>query len=249
MVGELPVEYFDAVAEALGDTPFTVISTHLLRRRLCRAYISGAPDRFSALVLHPIDDPSEPASFGDDAQAIWQLLRDMTGWTSIETSQSCAPTLGALLEQELRVPVRYLEDVHHTLTNPTPGITHPAVRLLTDRGMALVEALQPKLSRPQIMWTLTHGAMAGAVIDGHVVSLAQTDALSEGYCDIGVFTHVAYRQRGYSTACAALVTRTMQDRGFIPVWSTGTHNHASLCVAAKIGFREVGRMTYVVPIH
>jgi RimJ/RimL family protein N-acetyltransferase len=31
------------------------------------------------------------------------------------------------------------------------------------------------------------------------------------------------------------------------VWSTGEHNLASLRVAAKLGFREVGRMTYVIP--
>jgi predicted GNAT family acetyltransferase len=72
--------------------------------------------------------------------------------------------------------------------------------------------------------------------------------MSAQYCDIGVHTLEPYRKRGYSTACAALVAREVQRRGLTPVWSTSTENYASLRVAAKAGFREVGRMTYIIPM-
>ncbi len=247
LMDELPTEHFDAVADALGDSPFSVISTHMLRKRLCRTYIVGQPDHFDALVLHHKNDPTEPTSFGEDAQAIWQLLQPIEGWTCIETSQALAPTLGQLIEHGLGVAVRYLDDVHHTLTHRVPHIAHPDVRLLTPGDVPLIQAAQPNTPREEILQTLRDGAIAGAIVDGALVATAKTYALSPRYCDIGVYTHEAHRKRGYSTACVSLVAREVQRHGRIPVWSTSTENHASLRVAAKVGFQEVGRMTYVIP--
>ncbi len=244
---ELPTELFDEAADALGDSPFTVISTHMLRQRLCRAYIVGQPARFRALVLHHKNDPSEPTSFGEDAHAIWQLLQRIEGWTCIETSQALAPTLGLLIGHEVGVVVRTLDDVFHTLTYPAPHIEYPAVRLLTPDDISLIQAAQPNTPREEILQTLYEGAMAGAIVDGVLVSTAKTYAISPRYCDIGVNTHEAFRKQGYSTVCTALVAHEVQRQGRIPVWSTSTENRASLRVAAKIGFREVGRMTYVIP--
>jgi len=245
--GEVAAADFDALADALGDSPFTVITTHLLRRRWCRAWMAGSPQRFDALVLHHIHDSSEPASFGDDAEAIWRLLQNVQGWTCIESSQAIAPALGKLIEQHLHVPVRTLQDIHHTLTQPAPDLPHPDVRLLTTNDLSMIEAAQPAMPRNQTIWKLREGAMAGALVDGQLVAWAQTYTISTKYCDVGVFTHEAYRRRGFSTACTALVAKAMQQRGLIPVWSTGETNAASLAVARKVGFREVGRMVYAIP--
>lgn len=238
---------FDAVADALGDSPFTVISTHMLRRRMCRAWVAGTPQRFDALVLHHKDDASEPCSFGEDADAIWQLLQNVQGWTCIESSQTVAPALGKLIEQHLHVPVRFLDDLHHTLTQPAPDLPHPNVRLLTIDDVPRIQAAQPHESLEQIEWMLREGAIAGAIVDGQLVAWAHSYCMSPAYCDIGVFTQEAHRRRGFSAACTALVASVVQQRGFIPVWSTGETNTASRSVAAKIGFREVGRLTYTIP--
>ncbi len=247
LYGEVDAADFDTLAGALGDSPFTVISAHLLRRRWCRAWIAGVPQRFDALVLHHVDDASEPTSFGEDADAIWQLLQHVQGWTCIESAPAIAPRLGQLIEQQLHAPVRYLQDIFHTLTQPAPDLPHPQVRLLTMADLPLIAAAQPNTSREQIAWILREGAMAGAVVDGQLAAWAQTYAISSRYCDVGVFTHQARRRRGFSAACTALVTKTMQQRGLIPVWSTGEHNTASLAVARRIGFRETGRLVYTIP--
>lgn len=245
--GEVASADFDILADALGDSPFTVISAHLLRRRWCRAWVAGDLPRFDAVVLHHIHDASEPTSFGEDAEAIWHLLQHVQGWTCIESSQSVAPALGKLIEQHLQAPVRYLQDIHHTLTQPAPDLLHPQVRLLTLRDLPLIEAAQPAMPRDQTEWMLTEGAMAGALVDGQLVAWAQTYAISAKYCDVGVFTQETHRRRGFSSACTALVAKTMQQRGLIPVWSTGETNLASLAVARKVGFCEVGRMVYSIP--
>jgi RimJ/RimL family protein N-acetyltransferase len=245
--GEVAAADFDAVADALGDSPFTVISTHLLRRRWCRTWVAGTPQHFDALVLHHIHDPSEPCSFGEDAEAIWRLLQHVQGWTCIESSPSVAPALGHLIEQHLHVPVRYLQDIHHTLTQPAPDLPHPNVRLLTPNDLPLIYAAQPNAPREQIEWILREGAIAGAIVNDELVAWAQTYAIAGKHCDIGVFTHEAHRRRGYSAACAALVAKAMLQRNLIPVWSTGETNTASRAVARKIGFREVGRLVYAIP--
>jgi GNAT superfamily N-acetyltransferase len=244
--GEVAAADFDAIADALGDSPFTVISTHQLRRRLCRAWIAGTPQRFDALVMHHKDDPSEPMSYGEDAGAIWQLLQNVQGWTCIESSQEVAPALGKLIEGHLHTPVRYLPDIHHTLTQPAPDLPHPFVRLLKLDDLPLIQAAQPHESRAQIEWMLREGAIAGAIVDGQLVAWAHSYCTSPAYCDIGVFTHEAHRRRGFSAACTALVAKTVQQRDFIPVWSTGETNAASRAVAGKIGFQEVGRLVYTI---
>ncbi len=244
--GEVATADFDALADALGDSPFTVISTHLLRRRWCRAWIAGTPQRFDALVLHHIHDPSEPTSFGEDADAIWQLLQHVQGWTCIESSQAVAPALGKLIEQHLQVPVHYLQDIHHTLTEPAPDLPHPQVRLLSIDDLPLIEATHPIFHSDQTAWMLREGAVAGAIVDGQLVAWAQTYAISAKHCDVGVFTQEAHRRRGFSSACTALVAKVMQERGLIPVWSTGETNAASRAVARKIGFHEMGRLIYTI---
>lgn len=244
LYSEVAASDFDVIVEALGDSPFTVITTSFLRRRQCRAWVAGTPQRFDALVLHHKDDPSEPCSFGEDADAIWRLLQNVQGWTCIESSPSVAPALGKLIEQNLHVPVRYLQDIHHTLTQPAPDLPHPNVRLLAMDDVPMIQAAQP---REQIEWMLREGAIAGAIVNGELVAWAHTYCLSPRYCDIGVFTQEAHRRRGFSSACTALVAKAMQQRGFTPVWSTGETNAASRAVAAKIGFQEVGRLVYLIP--
>lgn len=246
---ELPADQFDAAADALGDSPFTVIPTHLLRQRWCRAYIVGDLLRFDALLIHHKNNPSEPVVFGSNAQAIGQLLRELTGWWCIEAATDVAPVLAEIMQRGMAVPMRLYADVHHTLTQPAPDIQHSNVRLLTTEDITFVSSSQSDRPREEIEWIVRNGVMAGAIVDERLIAIAQTYALSANYCDVGVWTHEAFRKQGYATACASLVAREVQHRGLTPVWSTGEDNYASLRVAAKLGFREMGRMTYVIPVR
>jgi predicted GNAT family acetyltransferase len=95
---------------------------------------------------------------------------------------------------------------------------------------------------------LTDGIAAGAVVDGNIVAIAHTYAQTNLHADIGVSTVEQWREKGFATAAASLVAQEIQDRGKVPVWSCGEDNTASLRVAQKLGFTEVGRRTYVIPI-
>lgn len=123
------------------------------------------------------------------------------------------------------------------------------VRRLTPSDTGLVEASPPNLHGAGFEGAgglLAQGIATGAVIDGRLVAIAHTSALSEHYADIGVFTLPEFRGRGYSSAAAAIVAAEIQANGKTPVWSCGDHNAASLRVAAKLGFEEVSRRIYVV---
>ena len=103
--------------------------------------------------------------------------------------------------------------------------------------------------RGDVEIVLREGFVAGAVVDNRLVAVAHTNAVTARYADIGVFTDQDYRNRGYSTASAAIVAKAIRETGRTPVWSCGEDNLASLKVAAKVGFTEVSRRTYVIPFN
>ncbi len=97
-------------------------------------------------------------------------------------------------------------------------------------------------------WTGSEGfepMAAGAVVDGRLVGLAHVSAITERHANIGVSTLEPWRGRGFATAAASIVARVVSETGRTPVWSAGEGNTASLRVAAKVGFEEVSRRTYV----
>lgn len=238
------------LAAALGDTPETVISVYQLNAGLSRAYVAGSTSRFHAVVVQNSDLPAEPVGFGEDAKAIWEILRDVEGWKCVTVSLKCAPVLGRIIEEETGRAVRYYGDVYHVLKRPAPRIPHPAVRRLEPSDVALVKAAEPELrvtgmGSPEAM--LTKGLAAGAIIDGRLVANAHTSARSTLHADIGVYTVESFRGRGLATAAAALVARLIQEAGQTPVWSCGEGNRPSLAIAKRLGFEEVSRRTYVIP--
>lgn len=82
-----------ALAEALGDRPDTVIATHLLRRGLARAYVSGPPSRFAAAVIQKrVFSTDELTAYGADAAAIWELVRRVDGWPCVLVDAVVADT-------------------------------------------------------------------------------------------------------------------------------------------------------------
>ena len=94
------------LADALGDTPETVISVHLLRRGLCRAYVAGDPSCFRAAIVQSDFSPDEPAAFGSDAQALWDVLRRVPAWGCVSVSRECAPGLGEIIRVHMSAPWR-----------------------------------------------------------------------------------------------------------------------------------------------
>jgi hypothetical protein len=245
------------LADLLGDTPMTVISTSRLKQGMCDAYVAGSLPEVDAAIVFDAYCSDEPVGFGTDADALWQLLKATDGWGCINVDNSCAASLGALIEANRGIPIRYYGDVYHALLEPvcTGWVTQPlpneTVRLLTSGD---VERLAKAPTEVQGNGYKTHEAMltdgiaAGAIVDGNIVAIAHTYAQTNLHADIGVSTVEQWREKGFATAAASLVAQEIQDRGKVPVWSCGEDNTASLRVAQKLGFTEVGRRTYVIPI-
>ena len=249
LVRLLEPERHAALAGALGDSPETVQSIHMLERDLCRAYVAGHPACFEGAIVQPTAWPEEPAGFGPDANVLWGLLQLVRGWTCILVDTGVAPALGRTIEAEMGCRVRYLDDVTHLLTAPVEVSRNEAVRRLTLADLALLEAAPLELRSG--LWQdtrqlLAEGLVASAVVSGRVVATALVAACSERYADIGVYTRQGYRGRGYATAAASLVAQGVQAGGRVPLWGAGAHNQASLRVAQKLGFQEVSRRRYVI---
>jgi RimJ/RimL family protein N-acetyltransferase len=237
------------LAAALGDSPETVQSIHMLGRGLCRAYVAGHPARFEGAIVQPIAWPEEPAGFGPDPKLLWALLQLVEGWTCILVDTAVAPALGRIIEVELGHRVRYLDDVTHLLTRPVRLERNEAVRRLTLADLVRLESAPLELRSS--LWRdtrqlLAEGLVASAVVSERIVATALVAACSDHYADIGVYTREGYRGRGYATAAASLVAQGVQEGGRFPLWGAGAHNQASLRVAQKLGFQEVSRRRYVI---
>ena len=241
-----------ALATALGDTPETVITVHLLRRGLCRALVLGPLAQPRAAIVPATADATEPAAFGDDPQAIWTLLQALSGWRCVNVPLAVGPPLAELIAAATGRRPRRNEDVYHALARPAAAYPHPAVRRLTPEDAPLLEAATPTLGTPGWNWggattMLREGPAAGAVVGNRLVSVAYTAAVSDRHADIGVATLPQERGKGLATAAAALVGAASRASGRTPVWSTGEDNRASLKIARNLGFAEVGRRVYVIP--
>ena len=246
---ELDKADFPELAMVLGDTPETVISVHLLRRGLCKAYVAGSPSCPEAVIIQGIFDPKEPAGFGHDSNLLWELLKSLENWDCVDVGSTCAKQLGYLIQKATGAMIRYYGDVYHTLTKPMKHFSKDNVRLLTPEDHSLIESAPSEIQGAgfeDLTTMLSEGIVAGAIESNRLVAIAHTSAITEIHGDIGVGTLGLRRGQGYSTAAASIVADRLQEIGRIPVWSSGEGNYASLRVAKKLGFQEVSRKTYVI---
>lgn len=232
------------LADAIGDSPETVIAHYLLTNRLCNAWYCGDVHQPRAIIVQSLDYPQEPSAFGWDTDAIARMLRDVRHWTTIQVPSH----LAAALERPVAVAagslsVSTLEDIHHILDRPVADIAMPDEVRLLGPDDALLRHIVGEMASS----TTDQTVIAAAVIDDEPVSIAHTFAWSPRYVDIGVTTHEAFQNSGFATAASALVVGAIQRTGRVPVWSTGATNAASLRVAEKLGFKEVSRRLYIIP--
>jgi len=239
---EMPI-----LADALGDSPETVISWYLLWTGSCNAWCAGDLHEPSAIIVQAHLMPDELIAFGNSADDILAVLHHVhheQHWTSILVPTHLARELErpiADLVQTLSIST--MDDIYHVLDADRAPIDIPAnVRLMTPADEALLGGADAFTSNE-----FGETVIAAAIEEGEIVSLAHTFAWSPDHADIGVMTHEDARGKGYATATAALVIDGVRKQGKVPVWSCGARNDASLRVAGKLGFREVGRKVYIIP--
>jgi hypothetical protein len=256
-MSEIPVVELDAargmvLADALPETPETVMTVHFLRRGLARAVVAGDPAQPAAVVVQAHALPEEPTVHGDDPGAILSALSRLQGWEYINAAASVAPALAEAVKGATGYAPELIGEVYYVLDRPVVPIPHRAVRRLGPADLPLVEPEVEDLGN--IGWRfgdsdtlLRDGFVAGAVVDGRLVAAAYTSAKGERYAEVGVATYEPWRGRGFAHAAAALVCADIQHAGLIPVWSTAEENGASRRVAAKLGFGEVSHRVYLNP--
>lgn len=65
---------------------------------------------------------------------------------------------------------------------------------------------------------------------------------TENFWDVSIDTLASHRRRGLAAATFALLAAEMARHGKQPVWGSEEGNEASLALAARLGFRPVGRL-------
>lgn len=79
------------------------------------------------------------------------------------------------------------------------------------------------------------------------VAGAGFDEWEQILAQVGVLTAPTARRQGWATRAAAVATNEALDRGLVPQWRCRTDNAASSALAAKLGYRVLGRQATVLP--
>lgn len=238
-----------ALADVLGDTPYTVIFTDSLRRSLCNAYITGAVEKPEAVIIQPYCSIEEPVGFGADPEKLWNLLMTVNDWECFLVDAEIADDVAALMHSYTGRRVGFIHDLNFRMIHPVERFFDPNVRLLTSADATLLAEGMPLVVGVECqdpLDFLSQSVIAAAIVDGRIVSIARTTAQSDKYADIGVDTLEPFRRRGFAQAAASLVAAAVQEIGKTPVWSAGHFNEASLSIAGQLGFSEIPKRTYVI---
>ena len=235
---------------AIEEAPETLMSLEQLRRGLCRAYILGPLDAPLAAAVQPNAFPGDVSVYGNDAQAIFALLRQLDGLEAVDIEAAQARSVAEWLGWATRRKVIFSREHFFALEMPAPLLPHPLVRMLGEADLPLLEAATEPLGMGDWRFgsaaaLLAEGQVAGAVVNGALAAVAFTAAAGERYVDVGIVTREDARGQGLATSAAALVCAAIQAGGRTPVWGTSAENPASQRVAAKLGFREVSQRVYL----
>lgn len=243
-VHAIAAEEMPMIAAALGDSPETVISHHLLMSGACNAWCSGDVRQPKAVVVQAHEFLTEPTVFGESAEGIARIIPFVKDWTTFLVPPILADSLERPIANAARTgKISTREDIYHVLDGEIPQLDpHPAVRLLTNEDAHLLEDMPVQTEGDH-----REPVVAAAIVEGEIVSLAHSFAWSPLYVDIGVTTHEDWRNQGYATSAAALVAAEIRRGNRIPVWSCGARNEPSLRIASRLGFRETSRRVYIIP--
>jgi GNAT superfamily N-acetyltransferase len=237
-----------ALSEWIGERPDTVLAIHALASGTGRVWLDGTPDSPRAVLVESALVPGEPQGFGDP-EGLLELLERADSWRCIEVDGSTATSMRDQFALRWGHAADVI-DVVHVLDGVAPDITHPLVRPLRPSELHELKVDATELDLLPAVEFAEAAAAAGrlyAAVDGDkIVGQGSSFAASARHADVGVAVHPAYRRQRIALAAAAQTCRQLAGDGLLPVWSSGSHNSASLRTAAGLGFREVSRLTYLV---
>lgn len=241
-----------SVEEFRGTIEDVPMNSELLGALNCggsRVFVAGEPGSYRAALIDNCWDQNEPTAAGTDAEAIWSLLTQYSGWTCVGgLDRSTAEDLSTVFRRELGTEPAFKAAVFFSLNRPGIPHTSPLVRLLGPQDAEMVDRAPPDVLGPfgSGAELLASAKVAAGVVDGKIVGWMISGGWSARHAGVGGHVLEPWRNRGIGSAAAYLVAREAQLAGRTPTWSTGEDNPRSQHVAQKLGFEECGRDWYVV---
>lgn len=187
-------------------------------------------------------------AFGVSPDAIRELLDVATGWRRVNAPKNVSRLLGAAVEQQTGLNMSYETVVYHSLKSPIVNYRDTAAHRLTQPDSHLLTVAFPQLqvgAFGDMNTLLGEGVVAYAIVDGDVVTIVYTSAITERHADISVMTLEPWRGRAFATSGASLVAEQVQRVGLVSVWTTTDDDFASIRIAEKLGFAETSRRTII----
>jgi GNAT superfamily N-acetyltransferase len=233
----------------IDDVPLHAELLGSLMSGRSRVFVDGDPGSCQAALVDNRWDPNEPTAFGEDAEGIWCLLSQYSGWTCVGgLERRVAEDLAAIFRRELQAEPKFKAGVFFVLNRPAVPHASPDVRLLGSEDAKLVDRAPPEILGPYAGGAelLSYAKMAVGIVGGQIVGWMTSGGWTPSYAGVGGHVLEPWRNKGIGSAAAYLVARVVQQADRSPVWSTGEDNPRSQHVARKLGFEECGRDWYVI---
>jgi hypothetical protein len=177
-------------------------------------------------------------ALGHDAAHLIVIVGD-TNPRSLAALVARYPQHALLLEHQELAPRPAQRAILHTLDGDVPDL---------DGAMPLpADAPLPPALAEELSWARTRGTVWCAYLDDEPVSFAYAPWRSARYFDVSVDTLPGARQLGLGMITASAMIREERARGLEPVWGADEENHASLRLAARLGFVAVDEIWVCAP--
>jgi GNAT superfamily N-acetyltransferase len=244
----LDTSHFDAITALVGDTPFSVTACFFLQRRACNVFADDK-EQPRHVVIVPHTPTPDVYVFGPDDSTETELESLADFLAQLDTASSFMVPSGLVQPIRARLPIDYdAEGLCFTFPE-TPEPFHvwrpELVRQLAAGDGALVEALPDEagflyqnFDTPSAL--LAEGLAFGIVRDGRLASMAASLALTDNYCDVGVYTLPRYRHLGYATDCVEALFAHVFAQGRRPLWRIGVRQKVAIYFAEKLKMEEIG---------
>jgi GNAT superfamily N-acetyltransferase len=239
---------FDAVADTLGDTPFTVTPYFFLHRRQCDVYVDDAAHPLCFVILPHVRCADVYVFIHSTRRA-----KDVDNLADFIARLELAG--GLFVPADLLQPIRARRRIsleaeglcftyRQMPCDFTVGRSERASRLSVAEAQAVAKLpgeavfLYQNYSTPAAL--LAEGLAFGVFYQERLVSVAASLALTPKHCDVGVYTLPRYRSRGYATDCVGALLAEVLSWGVRPLWRIGIRQRLAIYFAEKLGMEEIG---------
>lgn len=245
----------DFVVQPLNDLP--AIRALLLPRVEYTAYALGQlePTLFprthwfwargaagAGLVLHSRGGLGDATFVMGDPDAVSAILSIHPG--PAQTYATCQPQHLDSLRRVYRLASQQPMIRMSVTGGPFSPVHHPGVVQLSGVDIRRINALYGSEGGPSyyVPEHIDSGVYRGVVAEGRLAAIAGTHVVSrqEGVAVVGnVFTHPAFRGRGYATAATSAVTETLLNYCDYVVLTVDPGNKPAVAAYARLGYAEV----------